>query len=204
MTLNADRRKRGINTAQDLKANSERRPGSTCWWWLGAVVLQKGCIDSVSARIWTFNHRLGRKCTMSGPGAVYAITHGEPVPHGQKAYMRCVNPQCVNPAHVDCGTPKMIGVHIQKMGVRKGKITPAVLESARKGRAAQGIVDTPQEVKQAIRAAVGETGVSLADRYGLSANTVSRIRKAPVRQPEGLAGVAISSRTALERAWSSL
>ena len=76
----------------------------------------------------------------------------------------CNNPGCINPAHLRAGTPKdnaMDRVFFQRGGNLKG---------VNNGRAKL----TEEQVRE-IRAS-GESGVELAQRYGITGVMVSRIR----------------------------
>lgn len=165
--------KRGIATVEDLRARSERRPGSDCWWWLGAMAC-----DKVSPRIWTLDYELVDKRTMTGPQAVWNISRGEGL-HGWLAYMRCVNSSCVNPVHVGKARSRVeIGAHIARHGKRKGRNTEAQRGNIRKAWQAAGITPTAPEVVAAIRAEPSSlTNIALAAKYGLGHTTVSRIRR---------------------------
>lgn len=118
---------------QDLHAHSERRPGSTCWWWTG-----KG-----RPRIHAVCHRRAAAVVMSGPQAAYQIANRAAPPAGTVAYMTCLNPRCVNPAHVAAGTRAKIGAILASAGVLRGRgDMDKRRASAAKGRAARGIADT--------------------------------------------------------------
>lgn len=169
MTINADSRSRGIASVSDLRANSRAIPLG-CWHWLGAM--EKG-----TPRIWTFDNDKGDKTVLSGPRAVWNIAFG--TLRGRIAYMGCFNRDCVNPLHVRAAANRAEhGAAIARSGARKGKQTAEQLASAAKGRAAQGIVDTPVEIVEEIRAAPPDiTGRQLAEQFGLSFSTVCRIRR---------------------------
>jgi hypothetical protein len=169
MTINADSRSRGIATIADLYANSRRLP-SGCLLWLGAT-------ENGSPRIWTFDHDKGDKTVLSGPRAVHNIAHG--ALRGRIAYMGCFTPGCVHPVHVRSATNRAeLGSLIARAGIRKGKQTPLQLACAAKGRAAQGIIDTPPEIVDAIRREPAEvTHTAIAKRTGLTISTISRLRR---------------------------
>jgi hypothetical protein len=150
---------------QDLHAHSERRPGSTCWWWIG-----KG-----RPRIHAVCHRRAAAVAMSGPQAAYQIANRAAPPAGTVAYMTCLNPLCVSPAHVAAGTRAQIGAILAAAGVLRGRGDMMKRRaSAAKGRAARGIVDSPAHLVLAVRAAPpGESYAATARRLG---TTLARVR----------------------------
>ena len=162
---------RGFLKITDLYAGSERRPGSTCWWWLGAL-------SGGYPRIWTFDHDLIEKYAMSGPQAVWNISTGTGTA-GRTAYMRCVNRGCVSPHHIGIAASRAeIGAHIRRTGKQKGaRNSETQRANLSKAWAVAGIVPTPPEVVLAIRAAgAGESNMALGRLHGLCHTTVSRIR----------------------------
>lgn len=162
--------RRGVLRIADLYARSERRPGSGCWWWLGAMAS-----DKLSPRIWTVCHDRGEKRVLTGMRAVWNIKHGAGL-GDRLAYMRCCNSSCVNPDHVGSAASKAeIGAHIAAHGKRKGTHVEARRASQKLAMAARGIVPTPPEVVRAIRASEG-SNVVVARQFGVSHQIVSAIR----------------------------
>jgi len=155
----------------DLHYRSERRPGSTCWWWLGAMAS-----DKVSPRIWTLDYERIEKRAMTGPRAVWSIKHQAGM-GTRLAFMACMNSSCVNPEHVGTAADKAeIGAHIAASGKRKGNSTKQRRANVRKAWAATGVAITPPEVVRALRASVG-THKALGIAFGMAHSTVSRIRR---------------------------
>lgn len=158
-----------ILTVDDLRARSERRPGDLCWHWLGAKA------SDGTPRMWTLDYDYGEKRTVSGPKAVWHISHGAGT-RGRLVYRGCVCTDCVNPAHMRLALTKAeIGQHIRRNGARKG-VTEARQRNIEKAWAATGLKVTPPEVVIAIRADSG-TLAALGKKYGMSPKTVSRIRR---------------------------
>ncbi len=169
--MSTENRIRGVLRIADLYARSERRPGSDCWHWRGAMAS-----DSTSPRIWTFDHDRGDKRCLSGPRAVWNIAHQAGL-RGKLAFMRCVNSSCVNPVHVGSAWTKAeIGAHIALNGKRKGTHTEARRLNASKGWAANCITPTPAATVLRVRAMTG-TSTAIALALGMTHQTVSRIRR---------------------------
>lgn len=162
---------RGVLRIMDLYRNSERRPGSSCWHWLGALGAKDG-----APRIWTFDHDVGDKRSMRGAKAVWNIATGQGLKE-RIAYRACFSTTCVNPDHIAvCDTRKELA---QVMSAR-GCFATDVARAARqatvlKAHAARGIVPTSPELVRQVRAATG-TGRAIAASLGLSEQVVSRIR----------------------------
>jgi len=156
---------RGILRVQDLYARSERRPGSSCWWWAGRA-------------IWTIDYGRAEKRVMSAPLAVYHIAFKAPPPDGHVAYMRCMNPMCIRPECVTSGTRAQLGAAIAASGRLVGAVPrEKKLASLRKARVAAGIVDTPHEIVEALlKAPADETHQAAADRLGINMKTAWYIR----------------------------
>jgi hypothetical protein len=173
---------RGVLRVQDLYSHSERRPGSTCWWWTGAAATHPGTVNR-SPRIWTFDHARGDKRVLSGPQAVFNITHRAAPPEGHRAYMRCLNSMCVRPECVTSGTMLQIGAAIAASGKRKGTHVEARRACAALGRAKLAIVDTPADkVAAVLLAPASEQNQQIAERLGMTRQTVSRIRAGKSRR----------------------
>lgn len=174
--------KRGILRVQDLYARSERRPGSSCWWWLGATSHDGNRCDG--PRIWTIDHRRAEKRVMSGPAAVYNIAFKSAPPDGHKAYMRCMNVMCVNPQCVTTGTMRQLCEAMAASGKLKGCVPIEKKKaSMAKARQVRGIKDTPADlVLQVLSAPEGEATKDVAQRLGLSAFVASRIRRGLTRR----------------------
>lgn len=156
----------------DLYNRSERRPGSTCWHWLGAK-------SGGSVRIWTLDFDRAEKRTMSGPKAVWNIAKQRGT-GDRLAFMTCVNMLCVNPDHVSSAPDKAaIGAHIRAVGARVGTAVESRRANIARAHVANGITVTPPDVVRAIRAApAAMTNIAIAAQHGiLHHQTVSRIRR---------------------------
>lgn len=162
---------RGTYRPQDLFKNSEVRPGSNCWHWLGAKS-QAGV-----PRIWTFDHDRGEKRCLAGPTAVWNIANGAGT-GGRIPYRNCFCLDCVNPEHIAIVNDKAELGNV--MRERNRHRTDAGMQARRiniaKAQAGAGIVRTPAEIVLAIRSMPG-TGRSIARQLGMAEQTVSRIRR---------------------------
>lgn len=127
-------------------------PNSGCWLWLGQIRGASGYGAITIKNKVCSAHRVS-----------YEV-HCGPIPHGMFVCHRCDNRICVNPYHLFLGTP---AENMADM-ISKGRQRNAV--GSRHGRAKLTAADVI-----AIRAATGITHQSLADRYGVSRQQVSRI-----------------------------
>ena len=163
--------RRGVATIADLYARSIVDAASGCWIWQGART-------HGSARIWTLNLDDLEKMVLSGPRAVWYITHGTAL--GERvAYMSCWHKGCVCPAHVRSAPSRgQANSEAARAGVyrRSPAARQANAVNARKARQARGVVDTPPEVVLAVRAAAGTgTQEQIGRRLGLTKTVASRI-----------------------------
>lgn len=164
-----------ILTVADLKARCIVDPVTHCWHWQGARA--GGKKSTGLPAIHTFDHARGEKRTMSGPVAAWNIAH-QAAPNAPLVFRACQCGDCLNPAHLKLARScAEIGLHQRRAGSRKGKNVEQRRANLAKGRAAQGIVETPVEIVLAIQTAPsGITGRELARIHGLSESTTSKIR----------------------------
>ena len=162
---------RGVLTVDDLKARSKVDPTTRCWNWQGAAT--KG-----QPRIWTLDYERIVKRVLPGPKAVWNIAHNEPPPRWATIYRSCCNSMCVNPVHMRAGTRDEMFAHIKRAGVwRNGRRAQAARKGIEEMLRRRGVVLLPDEIVREIRLAPKTmTGRSLAKRFGIHENTVSRIR----------------------------
>lgn len=162
---------RGVLTIDDLRARSTRSPGDLCWHWVGAMTDGR-------PKIWTVDPDLLTKRVMSGARAVWYIAHGTKLGTGV-AYMNCFCRDCVCPAHVSKARSR--GEFNRVLGLagllkHPDGATPAMIEAGRRGRAAQGMAETPPEVVLQIRArGASESTAAIGRSLGLHQTTVARI-----------------------------
>ena len=107
---------------------------------------------------------------------VWSEQHGE-IPAGRIIRMTCCSARCVNPEHMELTTYQKLGKQLGAMGVMSGPVRSAAI--ARTKRQTQGKL-TDAAVRD-IRTS-GETGVSMAQRYGVTQAHVSSIRLHKVRR----------------------
>ena len=170
MTAAAAPVRRGIGSVADLRARSVIDPNTRCWIYQGSLVKGK-------PRIWTLNLDTLEKGVLSGPRAVWYIAHGTRL--GERvAYMSCMNGACVCPVHVRAGARGDVNTIMARGGVyrRSEAAKVANRRNAARARAARGVVDTPEHLVMAVRAAAGTTTqAALARQLGLARSVVSRI-----------------------------
>lgn len=132
----------------------EQGPDETCWEWSGTLTSQGyGTIGyrTTNKQKQAFAHRIS-----------YEYFVG-PIPEGLIVLHTCDNPRCVNPNHLSVGS-----------------FADNSADMAQKGRSARGEKNansrlTPDDVRN-IRAS-NETLKVLAGQYGVSAATISCIRR---------------------------
>jgi hypothetical protein len=160
---------RCVLTIEDLRENSERRPDSHCWHYLGALDKQ-GC-----PRIYTFDHKRIEKRLMGPATAVFNIARGSS-PHPLVPYRWCWTADCVHPGHIALAGSQ--GDLMRRLGAAGRLSGPKAVTRAHLDQAASvfGATVTPDDVAlQALQST--ETGVATAKRLGISQQVVSRIRR---------------------------
>jgi len=160
--------KRCVLTIEDLRINSERRPGSDCWHYLGALD-RHGC-----PRIYTFDHRRIEKRLLGAATAVFNIAKGSS-PHPLVPYRWCWTSDCVHPGHIALARSQ--GDLMRRLGAAgrlsgEKKMTRERLDQA---AGVFGAEVTPDEVVRQVLQSK-ESGVATAKRLGISQQVVSRIR----------------------------
>lgn len=166
-----------IVTIAQLRERCVVDPVTRCWNWTGARNSSRNGGRGIPT-LFAFDHRRGEKRTMSGPLAAWNIAHGESPRLGWLVFRACCNNDCLNPVHLSqARTRADIGRHVAIVGKRKGNNVEARRANIRKAWAVTGVVPTAPEIVLAIRAAPQDiTGTALAQQYGMSQTTVSRIR----------------------------
>lgn len=110
--------------------------------------------------------------------ALFEVEHGEPVPAGKVLRCTCETPLCVTLEHCEATTYQRIAQACGEQGLMSGPIRSAHIAAAKRaGRQAK--IDHAQALT--IRAS-DEPGRVLAKRYGISAATVSKIRRGQMRR----------------------
>ena len=163
-----------ITSIDKLRERCDVDPATHCWIWQGAVNAR-----SKTPVLYAFDHARADKRAMSGPLAAWNIAHAAAPLPGSLVFRCCGSTLCLNPAHLrEARSRAEIGLHQRRAGYRKGTSVEARRENVRLAWAAQGIVVTPPEAVRAIRSAPSSvTGRALAERFGISPQAVSRIRR---------------------------
>lgn len=169
--------KRGMLTIDQLKARCVADPVSHCWLWQGAT-------SGGLPKLWTLDYGRVEKRCMPGPLAAWNISRQAPPRDGHLVFRSCGHRACLNPAHLrEMGSRAEIGLHIRRARSHVGTHVEARRRNIRAAMAARGVVPTPADVVRAIRAAPAEvTGLALAAQYGISHQTVSKIRRGESRR----------------------
>lgn len=140
--------------AQSLAAFWDRvEKTATCWLWKGQRRGRGYGVIAVHHRK-RYAHRMA-----------WELTHG-PIPEGLQIMHICDNPPCVNPAHLQLGSPKDNSVDAMNKGrlakgyyrVTNPKLTPAQVTEIRR------------------RAAAGEGTMSLSRAFGLTPGNIWKIK----------------------------
>lgn len=161
-----------MNTIEEIRAKCIVDPTTGCWLWRGAGSKHG------RMRIHALDHRGVTKRVMNGPLAIWNIAHGESPPVGYLPYRSCGNAMCAHPVHLRLARGQ--GDLMRIIG-RQGRLKGTNLEQRRaaalKGRIAQGMVDTPDDVVRQILSAEGNN-CAVARRLGVHHTVVSRVRRA--------------------------
>lgn len=133
---------------------------SECWNWTASLT------GSSSIRYGQFalpRAADGRQVHCYAHRMAWILTHGA-IPDGLKVCHRCDNPLCCNPTHLFLGTQ---AENLQD-AIDKGRLVC--------GRGARKLSDAAY--REILEAPYGYgVGVTLADKFGVSENTISRIRR---------------------------
>jgi hypothetical protein len=132
-------------------------PNSGCWLWLGTW----------SSKGYGQIRRPGAKGGVAQAHAVaWELHSGKRVPKGMVVCHRCDNPPCVNPAHLFVGTHKDNSDDKE----RKGR------GNRPRGSTHYAAVFSDKSVAEIrLRYAAGETGVALANAFGVCQSTIYHI-----------------------------
>lgn len=163
---------------EDLKARCIVDAVTHCWLWQG------GTTGDGSPKLHTLDYDRLEKRTMPGTRAAWSIAFGKAPRPGCIVFRACLHRLCLNPAHLREGKSKAeLGQHIRRSGAWKGTYIAQRTASARKASLAAGTIPTPEAVVRAIRQEPRTTmNVTLAERYGIAHQTVSRIRRGQSRK----------------------
>lgn len=168
---------------------------TACWVWSGAVSggfprvygPDWGCTEErlnarVDAALETSHQHSKIKAAIlealdpvmvSQPGrrAVWQLHTGKAIPAGHRVFGTCLNDQCLNPAHMRCGTGADIGRFTAKVGRFKNQPN-RILANRKIGL--QRTTLTEELFNEILLSP--ETGVQIKARTGVSRTIISKVR----------------------------
>lgn len=139
-----------------------------CWLWRGALT------DGKWPRIHAPDHTIpgSPNRTQTGRRAAWHLFTAKPIPNGWRVYGTCLCDTCVNPLHMKCGPTAELGRFTAKLGRFKNSYA-RIVANRMTGRKRASL--TPEQVQEAQDSK--ELNKVLADRWGVSPQTVSRARR---------------------------
>lgn len=167
MTQPKQSRRYGVQTMADIKARCFVEEHSNCWIWRQAFA--KGdrsntpvCWSPEAGRVVSV---LRLFAFLDSGDEAYIATGNQSL----RAWRTCLNPACVR--HVRYGTAEQWGEWTAKNGHRKGSLRCIAANTRTKRDASRLTMADVRVIRQS-----EETGVAMADRFGISVSQVSRIR----------------------------
>lgn len=150
------------------------------WIWKGAVSEGKW------PRIWAPDHtKEGSPMeSQTGRRAVWHVCTGKAIPTGWRMIGTCEVDSCLNPKHMKCGTTADWGAQVRKSGIHTGSVRH---QTASRQTGRKRSVLTPETFQEILSS--NETGLALASRLGISAQTVSKARKGQIKCFEATGGL---------------
>ena len=146
----------GIRTLDDLRNRCHVDDITGCWHWRGA--------PRVALPAWRIVTTL--------PRAARALLDGRLVPSRLYCIVGCSSPDCANPAHIiPCDADRRAQLR-RELG--RTVTSPRKVASSRRNGSRNRVLTDEQAAE--IRVS-HETGRALAARYGVSAQTVSKVRR---------------------------
>jgi hypothetical protein len=118
-----------------------------------------------------------RKCILVRR-AVWEEAHG-PIPAGKIIRCNCGTPRCVALEHLELTTHKKLAQQMGAIGLMSGPVRSAKIAASHRAR--HPLTKLTQEQVREIRAS-DETGVALAERYGVCEAMISRYRLGQCRR----------------------
>ncbi len=160
----------GIVTLADLRSRCDIDADTGCWRWRGAAQLRAGYMGSTRREPRIRIH--GTNLTTSIPRVAWMLA-GKMAPGGiWTAWRVCDCDLCCNPEHLSAGSKADWGRWIAATGRWAGKPD----RQARARRAGRSRSAVTRELAQWIQDS-SQTGVELAAVLGISAATISRVRR---------------------------
>lgn len=155
---------------QHIESRVQFEPNTGCWLWEGSFSVAGDLAKTMRARVWALPGE------SHGGRVAYRAFHGD-IPPGLIVRHKCDTPLCLNPNHLELGTPKdnamdreMRGRHPKTIAT-KGRPCPA-RKGEKNGRAKISDVD------KGVIERSDERNVVLAERYGISPSRVKQIKGA--------------------------
>lgn len=156
---------RGVYTIEDVRSRCRVDDITGCWEWAGACSHSRG---QAEPRLWLPQAQR----TVTLPYASWVLSGRRPLRKGEVVWRKCGCSLCGNPEHMMAATRKQRGEWIARRGTLRGH-TARRLKSVAAVRArspitielAQWAIESPQ------------SGVEVAHAFGLSAATISAIRR---------------------------
>lgn len=138
------------------------------WIWTGALSQGKW------PRIWAPDHTQpgSPMASQTGRRAVWHVSTGKAIPTRWRVFGTCEMDRCLNPKHMECGTTAEWGAHVSNSGIHTGSIRR--LNAARQTGRKRSVL-TPDTRMEVITSQ--ETGRAVAQRLGISEQTVSKVRR---------------------------
>lgn len=160
--------KKAVTSLKDIKARCVEV--GDCWEWTGARSNKRSPLCAIPTQL---PKQPGTRPTRVGVAVLaWEAFHKKPV-GSMVVYRTCFNHDCVNPAHLKCGTRTQMSEDLAKAGRCKRK--PAAIAAITKAKRATASKLTIQQVRE-IRGST-ETVRSIAEKYGVNQSLISRIRR---------------------------
>lgn len=167
----------GIRTVEDLKLRCEVNEDE-CWIWQGG---SNSTRRPESARVWLPD--LGARSIQFA--SLYVS--GNAPKRGKRAYAHCGNKLCGNPEHAKAGTQ----TEVMRFYAEMGRFSHAEAKIALAKVAYSRRLLTPEQAQEVRESS--ETGLAMAEKFGVSDSVISRIRRGETYRRQELVGASVFS-----------